>query len=201
MREQLALRIPHERRRPSPDGDRGGAQGDDAYLQLTVRDGDDFFGERCELGHNDHRDGPTAIYREGDRRVTFASYRLPQGATRSRASGWQVVMQIKQSAPSANSGGTPGAGAGGQAWPLERLLNSRTPRGGPELGFARGCGRPRGRDRHLDQVCLRRGLLEEEGGQGPDPRLVADLNGDGGGEDDAADSGGEAQTRSSRPTR
>ena len=84
----------------------GAVQGDDAYRELTVRDGDDFFGERCELGHNDHRDSPTAIFREGDRRVTFASYRLPQGYPLA-SERWQVVMQIKQSAPSANSGGTP----------------------------------------------------------------------------------------------
>ena len=84
----------------------GAAQGNDSYRELTVRDGDDFFGERCELGQNDHNRGPTALFREGDRRVTFASYRLPKGYPLA-SERWQVVMQIKQSAPSANSGGTP----------------------------------------------------------------------------------------------
>ncbi len=84
----------------------GKPQGDEAYRETTVRDGDDFFGERCELGRNDHRSGPTAHYDEGDRRTTFASYRLPKGYPLS-SERWQVVMQIKQSFPSANSGGTP----------------------------------------------------------------------------------------------
>ena len=103
----------------------GSPQGNDAYRELSVRDGDDFFGERCELGHNDHRDGPTAIFGEGDRRVTFASYRLPQGYPLS-SERWQVVMQIKQSAPSANSGGTPvlELEAKRDRW---RLLQSRSP--------------------------------------------------------------------------
>jgi hypothetical protein len=97
--------------RVNQDGDAhvtatGAVQGDDAYRRLQVRDGDDFFGERCELGRNDHRHGPTALFREGDRRATFASYRLPEGYPLA-SERWQVVMQIKQSFPSDNSGGTP----------------------------------------------------------------------------------------------
>jgi len=84
----------------------GVLQQNDAYRETRVRDGDDFFGERCELGRNDHRSGPTALFREGDRRATFASYRLPKGYPLA-SERWQVVMQIKQSSPSANSGGTP----------------------------------------------------------------------------------------------
>jgi hypothetical protein len=97
--------------RVNEDGDphvtaTGAVQGDESYRRLQVRDGDDFFGERCELGRNDHRHGPTALYREGDRRATFASYRLPEGYPLA-SERWQVVMQIKQSYPSDNSGGTP----------------------------------------------------------------------------------------------
>ena len=40
-------------------------------------DGDDFSGERCELGENDWRDGPTAFYREGEHRMTYVSYGWP----------------------------------------------------------------------------------------------------------------------------
>jgi hypothetical protein len=103
----------------------GSRQGNDAYRELEVKDGDDFFGERCELGRNDHRVGPTAIFDEGDRRVTFVSYRLPNGYPLG-SERWQVVMQIKQTAPSANSGGTPvlELEAKRDRW---RLLQSRSP--------------------------------------------------------------------------
>lgn len=103
----------------------GAEQPDAAFRELEVHDGDDFFGERCELGRNDHRFGPTALYDEGDRRVTFASYRLPVGYPLA-SERWQVVMQIKQSFPSANSGGTPvlELEAKRGAW---RLLQSNSP--------------------------------------------------------------------------
>jgi hypothetical protein len=76
------------------------------YRTLTTIDGDDFYGERCELGRNDHRVSPTALYHEGERRLTYISYRLPAGFPISTAA-WQVVMQMKQSQPSAGGGGTP----------------------------------------------------------------------------------------------
>ena len=48
---------------------------------MSVLDGDIVYGgERCELGLND-QDGPTALYREGQRRITFASIRLPPQLT------------------------------------------------------------------------------------------------------------------------
>jgi hypothetical protein len=74
--------------------------------QLTVLDGDDVWGERCELGQNSHKYGPTVFYREGERRITFASFRLP-GSFPLTTSQWQAVMQMKQTQPAANGGGTP----------------------------------------------------------------------------------------------
>jgi hypothetical protein len=90
----------------------GAPQGEDAYRSLTVVDGDDVWGERCELGRNDHRygdygvGGTFAIYREGERRITFASYRLPPSFPLETTT-WQPVLQMKQTQPSANGGGTP----------------------------------------------------------------------------------------------
>jgi hypothetical protein len=84
----------------------GGPQGDDAYRRMTAIDGDDVWGERCELGLNAHQSGPTALYREGQRWVTFISLRLP-GSFPLDTTTWQVVMQMKQTQPSANGGGTP----------------------------------------------------------------------------------------------
>jgi hypothetical protein len=84
----------------------GGPQPDRAYRRLTTLDGDDFYGERCELGLNDHQDGPTAFYGEGLRRVTFLSVRLPSGFDLSD-DVFQVVMQMKQAQPADNGDGTP----------------------------------------------------------------------------------------------
>jgi hypothetical protein len=83
----------------------GEPQGDSAFRRLTVIDGDEFWGERCELGFN-NRGGPTAFYREGKRRITAISVRLtptfPIAARR-----FQVVTQMKQTQPAASGGGTP----------------------------------------------------------------------------------------------
>ena len=84
----------------------GETQAGPGYRSLQVIDGDDFYGERCELGRNDHRSSPTAVYEEGQRRVTYASFRLPANFPIDTPS-WQVVMQMKQSQPAANGGGTP----------------------------------------------------------------------------------------------
>ncbi|HUC20276.1 MAG TPA: hypothetical protein VMR98_02150, partial [Candidatus Polarisedimenticolaceae bacterium] len=90
----------------------GAAQGNDSYRKLSVIDGDDFYGERCELGRNNHQQGENggngtfALYTEGKRRITFGSYRLPNNYPLSNKS-WQVVTQMKQTQPSANGGGTP----------------------------------------------------------------------------------------------
>jgi hypothetical protein len=84
----------------------GAAQGDGDFRQLTAIDGDDFWGERCELGRDDWRTGPTAYYREGDHYVTYISERLPSNFPLSTRS-WQTVMQMKQAQPSDGGGGGP----------------------------------------------------------------------------------------------
>ena len=84
----------------------GEDQGNDSFRRLTVMDGDENWGERCELGDNDHQTGRTAVYREGSRWVTQLSVRLPTDFPLDDDT-WQVIMQMKQTGPSANSGGTP----------------------------------------------------------------------------------------------
>jgi hypothetical protein len=84
----------------------GQPQGASAYRRLTVLDGDDYSGERCELGRNDHRTGPTAFYNEGQRRVTYISLRLPSNLPLN-ANTWQTVMQMKQAQPSHDDGSVP----------------------------------------------------------------------------------------------
>lgn len=93
---------------PHLRGDRA-PQGNDGYRRLRLREGDDFHGERCELGRNDHRDSPVVVYREGDRLTTYLSLRLGQRFPIDSRS-WQVVMQIKQSQPSEAGGGPPRLG-------------------------------------------------------------------------------------------
>lgn len=99
--------------RPTGGGDpsrqaNGRRQRNSAFRRLTVLDGDDIFGERCELGYNwaYHSDpgtgivgpGPTVLYREGKRRATYISLRLPANFRLSDRR-WQVVMQMKQTQP------------------------------------------------------------------------------------------------------
>ena len=93
----------------------GGAQGNDTFRRLTVVDGDDLWGERCELGRNTHRygvnaagqtNGTFALYEEGDRRVTFFSQRYPDNFSTS-VSEWQTIAQMKQAQPADNGGGAP----------------------------------------------------------------------------------------------
>ena len=84
----------------------GGSQGNSAYRRMTVIDGDDYYGERCELGLND-KYGPMAFYHEGQRRVTYASFRLNDSFSLN-SENWQGVMQIKQ-AQTSNGGGDPRA--------------------------------------------------------------------------------------------
>lgn len=90
---------------PSPRGD-DSDQGDDAFRGVRIHDGDDYFGERCELGRNDSQEGPTALYRDGDRLITYASFRLPPTFPIDTTE-WQGVLQIKQAQPADNAGGTP----------------------------------------------------------------------------------------------
>ncbi len=81
----------------------GASQSNSAYRKLTVFDGDEYWGERCELGENDYRHGPTAFYHEGQHRVTYFSERLPSNFPIS-TSKWQTVMQMKQAQPSHDNG-------------------------------------------------------------------------------------------------
>jgi polysaccharide lyase-like protein len=83
----------------------GNPPGDSAYRRLTVIDGDDVYGERCELGL-DNRKGPTALFRQGRHRITEISIRLPSAFPLS-AYTWQDVMQMKEAWPFTNSSGSP----------------------------------------------------------------------------------------------
>ena len=84
----------------------GRPQGNDAYRRVTVLDGDDFYGERCELGEDDWKEGPTAFYRQGDHCLTYISERLPDNFPLGTDT-WQTVMQMKQTQPSDGGGGAP----------------------------------------------------------------------------------------------
>jgi hypothetical protein len=90
---------------PHPAAD-GMPQGNEAFRRLTVLNGDDFSGSRCELGENDHFTGPTVFYRQGDHLVTYFSERLPDNFPLSTDT-WQTVMQMKQAQPADNGGGAP----------------------------------------------------------------------------------------------
>ena len=93
----------------------GAPQGNSAYRRLTVYDGDNYSGERCELGYNEW-DGGLATpsdqygafynYFEGDRRTTYFSVRLPDNFPLN-ATKWQGVGQMKQAAPNCNTGAIP----------------------------------------------------------------------------------------------
>ena len=74
----------------------GRPQGNTSFRRLTVYDGDDVFGERCELGLN-NRLGPTVFYGEGMRRITFISIRIPEETPTGEL--FRVVYQNKQVQP------------------------------------------------------------------------------------------------------
>ena len=82
----------------------GARQGNRAFRRLTVFDGDDFFGERCELGQNNRATSPVTFYQPGTRVITFASIRLPRNFPLSSPGPFQVVLQMKQEAPSNAAG-------------------------------------------------------------------------------------------------
>jgi hypothetical protein len=82
----------------------GEAQGNESFRRLTVMDGDEFWGERCELGEEGSK-APTTVYREGMRVITQMSVRLPTTFPLG-VDSWQAVMQMKQT-DAANSSGTP----------------------------------------------------------------------------------------------
>ncbi|MBA3619015.1 MAG: heparin lyase I family protein [Acidothermales bacterium] len=80
----------------------GGMDANTFWRQLEVVDGDDFYGERCELGRNEHRYGQRGtftLYQPGMRRITFYSLRLPRRFPLA-TERWQVVAQMKQANPS-----------------------------------------------------------------------------------------------------
>jgi hypothetical protein len=89
----------------------GSAQGNNAFRRLTAIDGDDYWGERCELGRNEHRNGENtgsrdsgtfALYRDGEHKVTFFSERYQAGFADPNA--WQTVAQMKQTQPADYAG-------------------------------------------------------------------------------------------------
>lgn len=83
----------------------GTTQGNSAFRRATVIDGDNVWGERCELGNNWSQPtgaapagpGPTIFYREGERRLTYASLRLPSSTP--MGNDWRTVLQMKQVQP------------------------------------------------------------------------------------------------------
>jgi hypothetical protein len=92
----------------------GATQGNSAYRRLTVVDGQasTYGWERCELGWNEWSYGSEGgkgtfqLYREGERRITFASFRLPENfQTDTRL--FQNVLQMKQTQPADNGGCPP----------------------------------------------------------------------------------------------
>ena len=123
-----------------------------AFRRMTVQDGDDNEGERAELGYNSRLNGlgpphgTFFLYNRGERRVTSFWMRLPAGFP-IKTPKWQVVMQMKQTGPASNSGGTPvlalearegrwvltqsnSAGSSGnthELWSTPATLNSWTP--------------------------------------------------------------------------
>lgn len=99
---------------PSPTAT-GIAQSNSDYREMTVYDGDNYSGERCEIAYNtwhqplaspSNHYGTFYNYHEGDHRATYASIRLPSNFPLS-AQDWQNVLQIKQAGPSDGSSGTP----------------------------------------------------------------------------------------------
>ena len=85
----------------------GAPQGNEDFRRLRVIDGDDVWGERCELGENWRRTGPTVLYHAGDRRITFFSERYPSDGFNPDINTWQTVMQMKQTQPADNAGQGP----------------------------------------------------------------------------------------------
>jgi hypothetical protein len=132
----------------------GAPQGDNAFRQLTVLDGDDVFGERCELGW-DSRKSPTAFYRPGDHLLTAISFRLPTEFPLN-ALAWQVVMQM-QSVPNNNTG-TPvlELDAYGGRWRLRQSLSRYSASDSRELWSAPA---------RLDPLPVRRALFGPQEGR------------------------------------
>jgi Polysaccharide lyase len=84
----------------------GTTQSSPGFRRLRVLDGDDYYGERCELGENWRPTTPMPLYQDGTREITFFSVRLSPGFPLERRV-WQSVMQMKQSQPADDAGGRP----------------------------------------------------------------------------------------------
>jgi hypothetical protein len=70
------------------------AQGNSAY-QIEVRDGDNSYGERCELGQGNPTKNGFPLYQEGDERwISFQTYLPDDYPTNLKT--WNVIMQLKQ---------------------------------------------------------------------------------------------------------
>jgi hypothetical protein len=78
----------------------GSSQGNGSFRRMTAYDGDDVWGERCELGDN-WNTGKNTFYHEGIRRVTYASIRLPASSDVNNPN-WRNVLQMKQAQPYTN---------------------------------------------------------------------------------------------------
>ncbi len=88
----------------------GRSQDNSAFRALTAIDGDDFWGERCELGRNarmygqdkgSQTAGTFSLYRGGEHATTFFSERYPSNFS-MHTGHWQTVMQMKQTEPYTN---------------------------------------------------------------------------------------------------
>jgi hypothetical protein len=64
------------------------------YRSLTVKDGDNFYGERCELGHNLLGD-TFHESKEGDHNIVEEWFRLPTGFPLVMTN-WQTISQQKE---------------------------------------------------------------------------------------------------------
>jgi hypothetical protein len=95
------------------------AQGNRAY-RIEVRDGDDSYGERCELGQGNPTRSDFPLFHEGDERWISYQMRIPDDVT-TDTDTWQVVMQLKQ----LGSLGTPAVSMGINQGDLI-LMNSDT---------------------------------------------------------------------------
>jgi Polysaccharide lyase len=70
------------------------AQGNSAY-EIEVRDGDDSYGERCELGQGNPTKNGFPLFQEGDERwISFQTYLPDDYPTNLKT--WNVIMQLKQ---------------------------------------------------------------------------------------------------------
>lgn len=92
---------------PRPSGN--GAPSPTSYRKLSLNDGDNFYGERVEIGRNERRYGITGdlgtfmLYQPGQRYQTYFSLRLPTDFPITNTN-WQIVMQMKQAQPYTNDG-------------------------------------------------------------------------------------------------